>query len=172
MALSFLVPFCALIAFFAASGSSFVAIWSEEQIVGFDYWLKICTSPELFVFVFFMMSDPATAAKTPRGRIIYGAATALVAAALVFAQPTEYGIKVAILASLTLTCALVPLIESLASRTSARQRPLRVRLRAVGPATLAVAIIAVTAVVGTAALADNQDLIYIERGLTGPRNAQ
>lgn len=33
-------------------------------------------------------------------------------------------------------------------------------------------VIAVTAVVGTAALADNQDLIYIERGLTGPRNAR
>lgn len=185
MALSFLVPFCALIAIFAALGKSFVAIWSETPISGFDYWLKICTSPELFVFVFFMMSDPATAAKTPRARVAYGAATALVAAALVFVQPTEYGIKVAILASLTVICALVPMIDAAARRTSGRRdaayaspsgperrwSPL-LDLRALRPATVAVAIIAVTAVVGTAALADNQDLIYIERGLTGPRNAQ
>ena len=184
MALAFLVPFCALIAIFAASGNSFVAIWSETQISGFDYWLKICTSPELFVFVFFMMSDPATAPKTARGRIIYGGLTALVAAALVSVQPTEYGVKVAILASLTLVCAVVPTIESIARRMTARrlppdasapapaQRSPSLAVRALRPPTLAVAIIAVTAVVGTAALADNRDLIYIERGLTGPRNAQ
>lgn len=183
MALSFLVPFGALIAIFAAAGNSFVAIWSQTPISGFDYWLKICTSPELLVFVFFMMSDPATAAKTPRGRIIYGAATALVAAGLVSAQPTEYGIKVAILASLTLVCAFVPMIDAAARRVSARRDALahappaarRLRpagLRAVSATTIAVAMIAVTAVVGTAALADNRDLVYIERGLTGPRNAQ
>ena len=185
MALSFLVPFFVLIAIFAAAGNSFVAIWSETPISGFDYWLKICTSPELFVFVFFMMSDPATAAKTPRGRVIYGASTALLAAALVAVQPTEYGVKVAILASLTLTCALVPMIESIARRTSARraataddlapaphQGPRGLSFRPVRPATLAVALIALTAFAGTVALADNQDLIYIERGLTGPRNAQ
>jgi Na+-translocating ferredoxin:NAD+ oxidoreductase RnfD subunit len=185
MAAAFLVPFSALIAIFAAAGNSFVAIWSEAQIGGFDYWLKICTSPELLVFVFFMMSDPGTAAKSPRGRIIYGVLTALVAAALVAVQPTEYGIKVAILASLTLVCAIVPLIESLARRTSGRSqtsddasaaaspppRPALAR-SVLRPAMLAVVLIALTAVVGTAALADNEDLVYIEQGLTGPRNAQ
>lgn len=116
MALAFLVPFTALIAAFAAAGRSFVAIWSEDPISGFDYWLRICASPELLVFVCFMMSDPATAAKTPVGRTIYGAATAVVAAGLVYFQPTEFGIKVAILASLTVVCALVPLIELAARR--------------------------------------------------------
>ena len=184
MAAAFLVPFCALIAIFAAAGNSFLAIWSEAPISGFDYWLKICTSPEVLVFVFFMMSDPGTAAKSPRGRVIYGVLTALVAAALVAVQPTEYGIKVAILASLTLVCAIVPLIESFARRTrvrdpepddaaapSAPPRP-AFALPRLTPAMLAVVLIAMTAVVGTAALADNQDLVYIEQGLTGPRNAQ
>ena len=185
MALAFLIPFTALIAIFALAGNSFIAIWQEGPISGFDYWLKICTSPELFVFVFFMMSDPATAAKTPKGRIVYGAATAIVAAALVFPQPTEYGVKLAILASLTLVCALVPLIDAAAARhrrpapvpadipPSATRSPSAPRPpRALRPASIAVAIIAVTAVVGTAALADDKDLTYIERGLTGPRNAQ
>ncbi|MEA2143232.1 MAG: enediyne biosynthesis protein [Solirubrobacteraceae bacterium] len=179
MALAFLVPFCTLIALFAVGGNSFVAIWSEPPISGFDYWLKICTSPELFVFVFFMMSDPGTAARSPRGRVIYGALTALVAAALVSVQPTEYGIKAAILASLALVCAFVPWIEAAARRTDARRRPHAdaparptFTAGALRPATLAVALIAATAVVGTAALANNRDLTYIERGLTGPRNAQ
>jgi hypothetical protein len=185
MALSFLVPFTALIAVFAASGQSFVAIWQEGSISGFDYWLKICTSPELLVFVCFMMSDPATAARTQFSRIIYGAATALVAAGLVFFQPTEFGIKVAILSSLTVTCALVPLIEVAARRLHARPGEPLARTppeplpfsrmpgpRALRPASIAVLIIAATAFAGTAALANNKDLIYIERGLTGPRNAQ
>lgn len=116
MALSFLVPFTALIAVFAAGGQSFVAIWQEQTITGIDYWLKICTSPELLVFVCFMMSDPATAAKSPPARIVYGVVTAVVAAGLVFFQPTEFGIKVAILSSLTVVCALVPLIEAAAGR--------------------------------------------------------
>ncbi len=182
MALAFLVPFTALIAAFAAAGRSFVAIWSEDPISGFDYWLRICASPELLVFVCFMMSDPATAAKTPVGRTIYGAATAVVAAGLVYFQPTEFGIKVAILASLTVVCALVPLIELAARRLRQRSEHdevpgLAASLRtlgagAFGPTRIAVILITVTAVVGTAALAQNRDLIFIERGLTGPRNAQ
>ena len=181
MALAFLVPFTALIAVFAASGQSFLAIWHEGPISGFDYWLNICTSPELLVFVCFMMSDPATAAKSPTGRIIYG--IALVAAGLILFQPTEFGIKVAILSSLTVVCALVPLIETAARRLRGEQDdpssaapalPLSKRLTAgaLNPARVAVVIIAVTAVAGTAALAKNEDLIYIERGLTGPGNAQ
>ncbi len=187
MALSFLIPFTALIAVFAASGQSFLAIWHEGPISGFDYWLNICTSPELLVFVCFMMSDPATAAKSPTGRIIYGTATALVAAGLIFFQPTEFGIKVAILASLTVVCAFVPLIETVARRLRRKQadrsasalapaHPLpffkRITAGALNPASIAVALIAVTAVAGTAALANNDDLIFIERGLTGPGNAQ
>ncbi|MDQ3631555.1 MAG: RnfABCDGE type electron transport complex subunit D [Actinomycetota bacterium] len=182
MAVAFLVPFAALIAVFAAGGQSFVTIWSEGPVSGFEYWLRICASPELLVFVCFMMSDPATAARTPVGRIIYGAATAAVAAGLVYFQPTEFGIKVAILASLTVVCALVPLIEFAARRLRQRSEPSEApgppsswRTFGAGafrPTSIAVILIAVTAVAGTAALAQNRDLVFIERGLTGPRNAQ
>ena len=185
MALAFLVPFTALIAILAVSGQSFLAIWHEGPVSGWNYWLWICTSPELLVFVCFMMSDPATAARTPTGRIIYGAATAVVAAALVAFQPTEYGIKVAILASLTIVCAAVPLIDAFAHRlrassgqapsaASSERTPLfRISWpELLRPATIAMVIIVATASIGTAALANNQDLIYIEQGLTGPRNAQ
>jgi len=185
MALSFLVPFATLIAAFAVSGQSFVTIWSEDSVSGFEYWLRICASPELLVFVCFMMSDPATAAKSPVGRTIYGTATAIVAAGLVSFQSTEFGIKVAILASLTAVCAVVPLIEIAARRLRERSGQFRAPVavgpaplaggrgaRALRPASIAVILIAVFALAGTASLAQNEDLIFIERGLAGPRNAQ
>jgi len=182
MALSFLVTFTSLIAAFALAGRSFVAIWHDGAISGGSYWLHICTSPELFIFVFFMMSDPQTAPRSPLGRIIYGATTATVAAALTFFQTTEFGIKLAILSGLTVVCALVPLIE-LAARRIAEPRdrrpapdslPLsaRLRLAALNPATIAVVIIALTAVAGTAALANDKQVTAIELGLTGKRNPQ
>ncbi len=184
MALSFLITFTSLIALFALAGRSFIAIWHDGPITGASYWIHICTSPELFIFVFFMMSDPQTAPKSPLGRIIYGATTAIVAAGLLFFQTTEFGIKLAILAGLTVVCALVPLIELAARRIETRRdpsagtaldlRPLapRVKAAAFNPAVMAVAIIATTAIAGTAALAHDKQVTAIERGLTGKRNPQ
>ena len=184
MALSFLVTFSSLIAVFALAGRSFVAIWHEGAISGASYWLHICTSPELFIFVFFMMSDPQTTPKSPLGRIIYGATTAVVVAGLLFFQTTEFGIKLAILSGLTVVCALVPLIELAARRIAEPRsapssyppdpRALSTRLGAatLNPAIIAVVIIALTAVAGTAALANDKQVTAIELGLTGKRNPQ
>jgi hypothetical protein len=149
-----------------------------------SYWLNIAVSPELLVFVFFMISDPQTAPKAPEGRVIYGAATATVAAGLIFFQPTEFGIKVAILSSLTVVCALVPLIEAASRRlrqgiapseVQAPEAPLLSRRLAAAtrrPAVIAALIIAVAAPVNTAILAGNKQVILIERGQVGARNAQ
>lgn len=184
MAVSFMVPFAVLVGLFAASGREFVAIWHRGPIEGLSYWANITLSPEVLIFVFFMMSDPATAPRSPRGRMIYGAATATLAAALLYFQPTEFGIKLSILASLTATCAISPLLERIGRRLDARgresdgtaQQPVRARTRAwtrvTTPAVAAVAIIAVGAVVDTVLLHDNQEIILIERGLTGPTSPQ
>lgn len=175
MVVSFLVPFGALIGLFAVTGHHFVAVWHQGYISGFDYWLKIVTSPELLIFACLMMSDPGTAPRSPRGRLIYGLITAGVAAALVSFQSTEFGVKVAILASLTIVCAGVPLIERVAARSvSDLGAALRsaVRPRELRPVHLAVLLVAVLALVGTAALPHNKDLVYIERGLAGPAAAQ
>lgn len=180
MAVSFLVTFGLLIAILAMTGSSFIAIWHEGPITGLSYWLNIATSPELLVFVFFMMSDPQTAPKAPTGRVVYGAAVAAVAAGLIAFQPAEFGIKVAILASLTVVCAFVPLIEAATRRlavdgsTTGEPRLLRPRLATAArrPAVVAAAIIALAAPLDTAALAGNEQVILIERGQVGKVNAQ
>jgi Na+-translocating ferredoxin:NAD+ oxidoreductase RnfD subunit len=181
MALSFLVPFGALVAVFAASGRTFIALWHPGPVTGASYWSDIVVSPELLIFVFFMMSDPQTAPRDDVGRMLYGGATAVVAAGLLYFQPTEFGIKLAILSSLTVTCALVPLVEHLRQRHRSGEgappagRRWRARpwaAAALNPAVAAVLIIAVAAPTDTAALARNHQLVDIERGLTATKNPQ
>ena len=185
MAFSFLVTFAALVGLFAAGGRSFVAIWHDGPLTGAQYWANICLSPELLVFAFFMMSDPQTAPRAARARIVYGAATAAVAAALLSFQSTEFGIKLAILSSLTVTCALAPLMDKLTwRRPSALAAPhagparnwravtRRLRAAAANPVAVAVLIVVVAAPVATLRLIGNNEITVIERGLTGSRNPQ
>jgi len=183
MALSYLATFAVLIGAFAASGKSFIAIWHDGPISGLSYWANIAVSPEVLVFVFFMMSDPQTAPRTPRGRVAYGVATAVLTASLVYFQPTEFGIKLAILSSLIVVCAGVPLIERLTragvpevagNGVASLWRPWSARLAraATNPAIVAAAIITVAAPINTAALANNEQVILIERGLTADGNPQ
>ena len=184
MALAFLATFWPLIALFAASGRSFAAVWHSGPIAGFPYWRLICLSPELLIFVFFMMSDPQTAPKNPTARVVYGVATALIAAGLLVFQPTEFGVKLAVLTSLTVACALVPALErttrsakssNLAAATpptGSRPRGRRLAAAILSPAVVAAAIVATAAPADTAILARNKQLINIERGLTGSKNPQ
>lgn len=184
MAVSFLATFAVLAGIFAVSGRSFVAIWHDGPVSGLSYWANIAVSPEVLIFVFFMVSDPQTAPKAPLGRVVHGAATATVAGALLSFQTTEFGIKLAILSSLTVVCALVPLIESVARRLQAQPNldpaaavsdalPRWRQAVAAGrnPIIVAAAVIAVAAPLNTAALAGNEQVVLIERGLAG-RNAQ
>ena len=185
LAASFLATFLVLIAMFAVAGRSYYATWHDGPVGGSFYWLTIALSPELLIFAFFMITDPQTAPKSRLARHIYAVATAVVAAALILPQPTEFGIKVAILSSLLLTCALVPAFERLAARIEERRsagglrtpspapQPLSNRLLAVvrNPMLMAVTIIAVGGVVNTALLAGDHDIILIERELT-PRAVQ
>jgi Na+-transporting NADH:ubiquinone oxidoreductase subunit NqrB len=182
MAGTFWVTLAVLVGIFALTGRSFIAIWHSGPVAGVAYWRDICLSPELLIFVFFMMSDPKTTPRTRLGRVIYGAVTAVVAAGLLFWEPTEFGIKVAILASLTLVCALVPAIEALVNRTRAplagapdHAPPWRSLLASRGwrnPVLVAVALIAVAAPIDTLALTANKQIGLIELGLTGTKNGQ
>jgi Na+-translocating ferredoxin:NAD+ oxidoreductase RnfD subunit len=186
MALSFLGTFAVLTGLFALGGREFLAIWHAGPVAGMEYWVNLAFSPEVFVFVFFMISDPQTAPKAPEGRVIYGAAVAALSALLILPQQTEFGIKVAILVSLTVICAVVPFIEVALRRRHERPDravedlaavptppwPTRVAAMLRRPAVAAALIIAVAAPIDTAALSDNKQVILIEQGQVGKANAQ
>ncbi len=183
-ALAFLATFFVLIGIFAVAGRSYYATWHEGPVGGSFYWLTIALSPELLIFVFFMITDPQTSPKSPLGRIIYAVGTAVVAAGLILVQPTEFGIKVAILSSLLVTCALGPSIERLSLHITARRsgqpaaprpaaEPLGRRLAAAvrNPVRVAIVVIAVAGTLNTALLARDENIVLIERELT-PRPVQ
>lgn len=177
MVTAFLLTFSVLIALLAANGRCFIAIWHTGPVCGTAYWLNIVTSPELLVFVFFMISDPRTAPKLPLSRLAFGVAIALVAAALVFFQPSEFGIKVAVLSSLVVACSFVPALDRLAARLRSESHdkvpsPVRIdpkrRLLALSSgltlSALAAAVITLAIPLSVMTLATDQQVIAIEAG--------
>jgi hypothetical protein len=178
MTLAFLATLAALVGLLAAAGHVYFAIWHPGPVTGLFYWATIVASPETLIFVFFMMSDPQTAPKSRIGRVGFGVGTALVATAVIALQPTEFGVKLGLLASLTATSALVPLLDRLAGRglvePSATMQPacspsvLRSNVRPAASLVAAAAVvIAVGALVHTVTLAFDQQLLLLEQGGMG-----
>jgi Na+-translocating ferredoxin:NAD+ oxidoreductase RnfD subunit len=89
IALGFWASFAAGIAVLAASGHAMTARWHLGPITGFSFWWVLLTSPEVLVFLFFMITDPKTAPRDPRGRIVYAVAIGLLAALLIAPMETE-----------------------------------------------------------------------------------
>jgi hypothetical protein len=111
IAVAFWAAFAASIAVLAASGHAMTARWHLGPISGAYFWWVLVSSPELLVFLFFMITDPKTIPAGRGARLAYAVAVALVAALLIAPQRTEFGSKVALLAALAVVCAARPLIE-------------------------------------------------------------
>jgi hypothetical protein len=148
----FWVAFAALMAVVALAGHSMTARWNLGPVSGMQYWTTLVLSPEVLIFVFFMITDPRTSARGRTGGILYAAAVAVASSVLIAFQTTEYATKVALLSGLVLVCAVRPLIERLAPegaddrlRGWLAARPRRpVALLAGGAATLAVVTLGAT----------------------------
>ncbi len=95
----------------ALSGHCMVARWAFAPVCGFDFWRVIVTSPEVFIFVFFMLTDPRTMPPGRVGRMLFALVLAIVATVLIAPQTNEFGTKVALLGSLVIVCAARPLLE-------------------------------------------------------------
>jgi Na+-translocating ferredoxin:NAD+ oxidoreductase RnfD subunit len=120
MALAFWVVFVAAVAVVAASGHAMTARWHLGPVEGLHFWTVLAFSPEILVFVFFMLTDPKTVPAGPRGRFVFAVSVALLAAFLVALSPTEFWAKVAVLGALATACAARPLV---ALAPSLRLRP-------------------------------------------------
>ena len=114
----FWVTFAALMAVVALAGHSMTARWNLGPVSGMQYWTTLVLSPEVLIFVFFMITDPRTAARGRTGGILYATAVAVTSSVLIAFQTTEYATKVALLSGLVLVCAVRPLIERLAPEGS------------------------------------------------------
>ena len=67
VALGFWVSFAVAIGVLALAGHTMTARWHLGPISGFQLWWVLVTSPEVLVFLFFMITDPKTAPRSPSG---------------------------------------------------------------------------------------------------------
>ena len=118
IAVGFWLTFAAGIGVLAASGHTMTAAWHVGPIEGADFWWTLVTSPEILVFLFFMITDPRTIPASPAGRRAYAVGVGLLATLLIAPFTTEFATKVAVLGALFLVCAA----RAGAARLDARRR--------------------------------------------------
>jgi len=127
IAITFWLTFAAGIALIAASGHEMTARWHLGPITGFEFWRVLMFSPEVLIFLFFMITDPKTTPSGRTGRKVFALSVALLAVLLIAPTTTEFWTKVALLGSLTIVCAARPFVELVAPRLqatlAARRRP-------------------------------------------------
>ncbi len=116
IAVGFWLAFAAGLAVLAASGHEMTARWHLGPISGWEFWHTLAFSPEILVFLFFMITDPRTIPESSRGRRVYAIAIGLLAVLLIAPQTTEFATKVAVLVALALVCAARPVALLLRSR--------------------------------------------------------
>ena len=122
IAVGFWLTFAAGIAVLAATGHEMTAAWHLGPIGGLDLWWLLVTSPEILVFLFFMITDPRTIPATDAGRRVYAVAVGFLAVLLMAPWTTEFAHKVALLGALALVCALRPLLLLVAEGRAERAR--------------------------------------------------
>ena len=89
----------------AASGHCMTANWAFAPVCGSDFWRVIVTSPEVLIFVYFMITDPRIVPAGRVARIAFGVIVAVACTLLMAPQTDEWGTKVGLLAGLTVVCA-------------------------------------------------------------------
>ena len=95
----------------AASGHCMTATWAFTPVCGVDFWRVIVTSPEVMIFLFFMITDPKTVPGGQVGRVVFGILVGVVSTLLLAPQVDEFGTKVGLLAGLVVVCAVRPLLD-------------------------------------------------------------
>jgi Na+-translocating ferredoxin:NAD+ oxidoreductase RnfD subunit len=95
----------------AISGHCMTANWAFAPVCGFDFWRVIVTSPEVLIFLFFMITDPKTVPAGRVGRIAFGVLVAVTSTLLVAPQTDEWGSKVGLLAGLVVVCIARPIVD-------------------------------------------------------------
>lgn len=113
LAATFWVGLAAGTGLLAASGHCMTANWAFAPVCGADFWRVIVTSPEVMIFLFFMITDPRTVPAGRVGRVVFGLLVAATSTLLIAPQTNEFGTKVGLIAGLVLVCAVRPLLDRL-----------------------------------------------------------
>lgn len=100
MATVFWVVLAGGLAALALSGHCMTTAWSPTPVCGQRFWTVLVTSPEILIFLFFMITDPKTIPTGAGARVAFAATLGLFATLMIAPHSVEYGAKVGLLASL------------------------------------------------------------------------
>ncbi|NND76106.1 MAG: hypothetical protein HKN44_13970 [Ilumatobacter sp.] len=112
MALAFWATLAVGMGLLVASGHSITARWSFTPIEGMHFWWIVVTSPEVLIFLFFMITDPRTVPQGKVARIAFAVAVGVLCTLLIAPQTTEFGAKVALLGGLVIVCVARPWFDA------------------------------------------------------------
>lgn len=125
MAATFWFSLAASLGVLSASGHCITAAWTLSPVCGIDFWRVVMTSPELLVFLFFMITDPKTIPSGRAARIAFSTLLGVLCALLMASPRTEYGAKVGLLGGLVLLTPLRFAIDRYFARGLGRFAALR-----------------------------------------------
>ena len=111
VAMGFWAAFAAGLAVISVADHGMTARWHFGPITGWAFWSTLVTSPEVLLFMFFMITDPKTVPRGRVARVAFAVCVGLLGALLIAPQKTEFGAKVGLLSALTIACAARPLLE-------------------------------------------------------------
>ena len=77
LAASFWLALVVGIGLLAGSGHCMTANWAFAPVCGTDFWRIVVTSPEVMIFLFFMITDPKTVPAGRVGRVAFGILVAM-----------------------------------------------------------------------------------------------
>ena len=111
LAASFWVTLALGLGLVAVSGHCMTANWAFAPVCGGDFWRVVVTSPEVLIFLFFMITDPKTVPAGRVGRVVFGVLVAVASTLLMAPQTDEWGSKVGLLAGLVVVCIARPIVD-------------------------------------------------------------
>ena len=140
LAATYWVALAAGLGLLTASGHCMTANWAFAPVCGVDYWRVIVTSPEVLIFLFFMITDPKTVPAGQVGRVMFGLLVAVACVLLMAPQTDEWWTKVGLLSGLVVVCAVRPLLDRAVPEPKSAADDLRTFALAPGIAGAALAV--------------------------------
>ncbi len=122
---TFWLTLAAGVSLLAASGHCMTARWAFAPVCGPDYARVIVISPEVLIFLFFMITDPKTVPAGRVGRVVFAFLVAVMSTLLMAPQTDEFGTKVGLLAGLVVMSAVRPLLDRLLPEAGSAMDDLR-----------------------------------------------
>ena len=111
MAVTFWVVFAVGLGVLAISGHCMTAAWSTTPVCGDRFWSVLVTSPEVLIFLFFMITDPKTIPSGRAARFAFAGTLGLATVLMIAPHTVEYGAKVGLLGSLAIWSPLRALFD-------------------------------------------------------------